>query len=813
MHPEPGRARARLMPLFILALTTAAEAGTDNGGADEAIAEIVVTASRASQRTAFDSAVPVDIITARQLESTGAVAGELGEALAAVSPAFSFPRQSNSGTSDLIRAGQLRGLSPDQLLVLVNGRRRHTSAIVNSETKIGRGTAAVDFNTIPLNAVARIEVLRDGAGALYGSDAIAGVVNVILDDTPGFSTGVSYGAHHTDLAPIGRTLTDGQTFTADAKYGWRVGDDGFLKAGAAWRSRNSTNRAGFDQVPFFVAPTPANLALAGQRNYAEGDPNVDELSLWFNTEIPLSAAQFYAWGTWAGRESDGGAAFYRYPDSAANVRDIYDEGFRPETRADDRDFAFVSGLRGEAGAWQLDGSLGYGRNRFEFGVDNSLNASLGPSSPTSFDSGTFTLEQFSANLDVLRDFERTWFGAPISLAAGLEYRRENYETEAGEPASFRAGPFDGEIGAQAAPGLTPDDVVDIDRDIVSAYLDAGVDLTDRLFVEAAARLEEFSDFGSAATGKLAARYEVTSSIALRAAASNSFRAPNPAQLGFSDTSLNFGENRTLIRTRTLRVSDPLAKALGARDLDEERSVNFSAGAAARLGGLSVSLDIFRIDVEDRVTLSERLFSPALSEFLAAQPGGEDVESVRFFTNAVDTETTGVDLVADYGRRWIGGDLQLTAAYHYAGTDVEEIRGTTPELADIDPDLRLIGVEEINTLEEAAPEDKLVLTGRWSNDRWRFLTRVSRFGSTVRVFNFGGGFEPRQEYGAEIRLDLEAGHRFDNGLSLDIGVLNALDEYPDLSSADINFFGNLPYDILSPVGVNGRYLYLRARLEY
>jgi len=813
MYPDYGRARARLMPLVMLALTTTAMAQSDDGGTDEAVEEIVVTASRASQRTAFDSAVPVDILTARQLQSTGAVAGELGEALATLSPAFNFPRQSNSGTSDLVRAGQLRGLSPDQMLVLVNGKRRHTSAIVNTETKIGRGTAAVDFNTIPLNAVERIEVLRDGAGALYGSDAIAGVVNVILDDSVGFSTAVSYGAHHTDVEPIDQTLTDGQTFTADAKYGWRIGERGFLKTGAAWRTRNATNRAGFDQIPFFVAPTPDNLVLQGQRNYAEGDPNVDELSLWFNTEVPLTLAEFYAWGTWADRESDGGAAFYRYPDSAANVREIYDEGFRPETRAEDRDIALVSGLRGEAGAWQLDGSVGYGRNRFEFGVDNSLNASLGPSSPTSFDSGTFIFDQLTVNLDAVREFESGWFGRPINLAAGLEYRRETYETEAGDPASFEAGVFDGEIGAQAAPGLTPDDVVDIDRDVVSAYLDAGVDITDRLFLEAAARLEEFSDFGSAATGKLVGRYELTPSVALRAAASNSFRAPNLAQLGFSDTSLNFGEDRTLIRTRTLRVNDPLARALGARNLDEERSVNLSAGAVARLGGLSLSLDVFRIDVEDRVTLSERLFSPALSEFLAAQPSGENVESVRFFTNAVDTETTGFDLVADYARPWASGDLQLTAAYHYASTEVEEIKETTPELADIDTDLRLIGVEEINTLEEAAPEDKLVLTGRWSNDRWRFLTRVSRFGSTVRVFNFGGGFEPRQEYGAETRLDLEGGYRFDNGLSLDIGVLNALDEYPDLSSADINFFGNLPYDILSPVGVNGRYLYLRARLEY
>jgi iron complex outermembrane receptor protein len=377
---------ATLCGLF--AAVTGVEAQAPAVAGPGQIEEHLVVGSRTRAASAFDAAVPVDVLTSAQLEASGAVGAELGQALATLVPSFYFPRQSNSGTSDLVRAGQLRGLSPDQVLVLVNGRRRHTSAIVNTETKIGRGTTAVDFNAIPLNAVQRIEVLRDGAGALYGSDAIAGVVNVVLDETLGLATGVSYGTHITDLDPVGESVRDGETLIADAKYGWAAGD-GFFKVGGTYRTRNSTNRAGFDQVPFFVAQTPANLALQGLRNYAEGDPNVDELSVWFNAAVPLEAAEFYTFGTLGERESDGGAAFYRYPDGSSNVRAIYDGGFRPQSRGEDRDLAATAGLRGNRGAWSFDGSASYARNRFAYGVQQSLNASLGPSSPTAFQAGTY----------------------------------------------------------------------------------------------------------------------------------------------------------------------------------------------------------------------------------------------------------------------------------------------------------------------------------------------------------------------------------------------------------------------------------------
>lgn len=807
-----------------------AAAQTQGAFTAEELENIFVIGTRIGERTVLDTPVPVDLLGGDELRASGAVAGELGQALSVLAPSFNFPRQSNSGSSDLVRAGQLRGMSPDQMLVLVNGRRRHTSAIVNTETKIGRGTAAVDFNNIPLNAVQRIEVLRDGAGALYGSDAIAGVVNLVLDDAPGFDSNVSWGTQMTDLEPVNDDLTDGETLTLDAKYGWTLADDGFLKAGVAWRTRDGTNRAGFDQVPFFEEQTPDNLALAGQRNYAEGDPNVDELNLWFNGSVPLGSLELFSFGTYGNRDSDGGAAFFRYPDSTSTVKVVYPEGYRPETYGEDEDYAATIGLRAEAGGWDLDTALSYGRNEFVFGVDRSINASLGPDSPTSFESGTYENEQVILGVNAGRDFAVDWLKAPLEVALGAEYRTEDYSTTRGDLASYQAGSYGSagcatlddppnsidflcDIGAQAAPGLTPDDEVDLDRDVVSVYADLGTDLTDRLFVEVAARYEDYDDFGSAVTGKLAGLYALTEAVSLRAAVSNSFRAPNIAQLGFSDTTLNFGDNRELIRTRTLRVDDPIARSLGAEDLDEEQSFNLSAGVVGQFEGLRVSFDVFQIDVDDRITLSERLFSDDLTAFIQAQPGGEDIQSVRFFTNAVDTQTRGFDAVVSYAQPWLGGDFQASIAFNYSKTDVETVRGTTPELSAVDPTLTLVGVEELNTLENATPHSKFILSGNWSGEKWDLLGRVSRYENATRVFNFGGGFEPRQEYGAEIQVDAEAGYRFTEQLALYVGAANLLDEYPDLSSSDINYFGNLPYDILSPIGVNGRYVYARASFRY
>jgi iron complex outermembrane receptor protein len=795
--------------------------------------EIVITGTVARDRTVLDSPVPIDLLSADDLRTSGTVNAELGQAISAIAPSFAFPRQSNSGTSDHVRAGQLRGLSPDQLLVLVNGKRRHTSAIVNSETKIGRGTAAVDFNTIPLDAVKKVEILRDGAGAQYGSDAIAGVVNVLLDDDPRRSDlEVTLGEHVTHEDAIDKNIRDGQTFTFDGSTGFVLPNEGFLRVGVDIERRSKTNRAGFDQIPFFE--DPANSYLAGRRNYTEGDPRTEGWGLWFNGELPFEKVTAYAFGTYGQRDTRQGAAFFRYPIGSSNVLSIYPDGYRPETRADDEDLSLTAGLDWELGAWKLDTSVSYGRDELGFGVDHSLNPSLGTASPTSFDSGTYTVDQLTGNADLTRDFDLGFLPEPVTLLAGFEYRREGFLTEAGDPESYVAGPFQAchpaydplnpstspppcSIGAQAGPGLTPADEVRIHRDVFALYLDTATELLPHLLVDVAGRYEHYSDFGSQGTGKLSAAWTIGERVTVRGAVSNSFRAPGIQQLGIADTTTSFGAGSTLLRTRTLPVTDPIARALGARDLKAETSLNGSFGVTLDLDRFTASVDYFHIDVKNRITLSERFFDDGTNTFfvdyVSTLPGGADVQSVRYFANAVDTKTQGVDVVLGYDDQLFGGDLGVDLSFSYAKTDISHYARTPAELISLYSTFRLVGVEETNTLETAAPHWKTILTVDWSNEKLSGLVRFSAFDQTVRVFNFGGGFEPSDHYGAETQLDVEGTYHFSEHVGISLGVANLLDNYPDRSKPVIGFFGNLPYDILSPIGINGRYVYTRLALSF
>ncbi|HET7862921.1 MAG TPA: TonB-dependent receptor, partial [Burkholderiaceae bacterium] len=528
----------------LLALAVAASPAVAQTSAEAALDAVVVTGTRTRDRTVLTSTTPIDVLPGDEVRRAAGPDGSLAAALQTLLPSFNFPRQSNSGAADHVRAAQLRGLSPDQVLVLVNGRRRHTSAVVNLESKTGKGTNPVDFSAIPLNAIKRIEVLRDGAGAQYGSDAIAGVINVILDDAPeGGELAVTAGAHRTNFEPTGQRITDGQSTELQAKAGWKVGE-GSVRAGAEWGHRNATNRAGLDQIPFFVNQTPANLALQGQRNYAAGDPDTDRLNLWFNGGLPLAGHDGYAFGTWSRRDTVG-AAFFRYPDSSANVPALYPNGYRPETTGRSDDLALNAGLRGTlAEVWDFDAGVGLGRNAFDFGVRNSLNASLGEASPTRFDLGTYRFEQLSATLDLTRPLA-VGLAKPATLALGADLRRESFRTTPGDAASFAVGPVVAPAGAQAGPGLTPQDAADVARRVAGLYADLAADLTPDLFADAAARHDHYGDAGGATTGKLSARLAVAPQVALRGAVSSSFRAPSLAQSNFSFTVTDYGDGGAL----------------------------------------------------------------------------------------------------------------------------------------------------------------------------------------------------------------------------------------------------------------------------
>ncbi|GHH49525.1 TonB-dependent receptor plug domain-containing protein [[Pseudomonas] boreopolis] len=773
---------------------------------------VIVTGTRASGRTVLESTAPVDVLSAEDLRKAGIVNGELGSALQALLPSFNFPRQSNSGGADHVRAAQLRGLSPDQVLVLVNGKRRHTSALVNTDSKIGKGTTPVDFNSIPVSAIKRIEVLRDGAGAQYGSDAIAGVINVILDDDPDHGeVEATWGAHHTDLKPIHSEVTDGQTGEVTAKAGTRLGEEGFIKAGLEYKRRSPTNRAGFDQIPDWQQ-NEANLALQGKRNYQLGDGKSRDINAWFNGELPFGrTGRFYAFGTYSHRDTQG-ANYFRYPDDTdgANWPEVYPNGYRPVSLGYNRDYQGVVGARGQWGDWDYDASLDYGRNDFTYKLRDSLNASLGPDSPTSFKVGRYVFDATVANLDLTRGFEAA--GASHTFGTGVEFRREQFRTYAGDPASYAAGPYsDRPTGAQAGGGLTPEDAADLSRNVASAYASLSSQFGEKLSTDLAGRYEHYQDFGSQWTGKLAARYEFAPEFALRGAISNNFRAPSLSQIGFESTSTGYGSDGQLVQSRVLSVNNPIARALGATDLKPEKSVNYSLGFTSRLGQhVDLSLDFFQIDIDDRIALSESITGDALTDYVADNFGVAGLQSASFFVNAADTRTRGAELVANWRGEAFGGNLLLTGTYSYAKTTLKNVLATPSQLLALDPDYVLFGVEETNTLTTATPKTRASLAGNWSNDRWTLSSRLSRYGSVTRVFGWASA---PQTYGAELQLDVEAEYRITPQWTVAIGGQNVTDSYPDLSNSETNYYGNLPYDVLSPIGSNGAYWYGRVRYTF
>lgn len=790
---------------------------------------IVVTGVRGANRTVLDSPVPIDVLAGADVAQAASV-GETAQALQNLTPSLNFPRQSNSGAGDTVRAAQLRGLSPDQTLVLVNGRRYHTTSTPNLDTKIGRGTTPVDLNTIPVNAIGRVEVLRDGAGAQYGSDAIAGVINIGLERLrQGGSVGISYGLNVTRPGAIDENLRDGRTTVIDAKLGTGLGENGFLTVGGDFIWQQGTNRAGFDDGGNFLTngsySDPRNFPFFGQRLFKVGDPRVRSGHLWYNAEALTGDVTLYSFAILHRRKAEG-ANFFRWPvivDGNGNnylPPQLPDglNGFRPVSVVNNRDVSFTAGARTNLGEWKADGSVTYGRNWISYRLRDSINYSLGANSPNRFLLSKVRSDQLVGNLDFSRPLDLGLF-RPAILAIGAEVRRESWKSSAGDPASYAVGPLADpsslglQPGAQAGPGLTPEDARNLDRTVVAAYAELSADLTENIFADIAGRIERYSDAGTSVAGKAALRWEFATGYALRGSISNSFRAPTVGQLGASSTSLTFGSGGQLRRVSTLPVDSAAGQALGIRDLTPEKSFNLSVGVTANpIRGLRLSLDAFRILVDDRVTLSERFDLTDLTPAQRTTLGLGSFDAINFFTNAVDLKTRGIEAVADYRTRAFGGDLGVNAAWSYAKNDIRRVKSPPSELAQFGIPGGLIGLEERNTLTSAVPRSKLIFGVDWSNTKLDGLVRLTRFGSVTRVFDFGGGFTPIQRNPSQWSVDSEVSVKVGK-LRLSVGGNNLFDNYPDQSIPDINGAGNLAYDILSPIGVNGRYLYARARLGF
>ncbi len=763
--------------------------------ADQQVQSVSIVGSRAKVRSLFDSDVPVDVFTAADIEHANST-GELGQLLQNLSPSINMPRASASGTSDTIRTIQLRGLAPDEVLILVNGKRWHANAVMDQEG-LFQGTVSVDLNAIPISSIERIEVLRDGAGSQYGSDAVAGVINIVLKKAPeGTETYVSYGGNHTHFAPTDKTITDGQNLQAGANTGIKIGDRGYVRFGFDYQDKNGTNRAGpsADASDSYYS-TPADLALVGQVLFKSGDPKLYNTNLFYNGAVPVSDdIEFYSFATYNERRSFG-AAFFRWPGDPSNILSVYPNGYRPVSVNNSNDFGAVFGVRGDVADWTVDLSLRLGHNNFSYNLENTLNSSLGADSPTSFHLANFISGQQGINADAHRSFDGI-LPVPLNVAVGAELQRDTYVTEAGDPASYAVGPnVNGLPGSQGDPGLQPSDTVNLSRTDKSVYVDIDSDLTRDLLVGAAARYSEIGDAGNKTTGKLSARYKFTPDFLVRGSVSNSFRAPELAQIGFRNTVLGFNNAGQLANVALVPATDPLAQQQGAQPLKPETSVNETLGLAYRISSrTNVTLDTYQIKIKDRISLS--------SPINISDPNYPTLGAVNFLTNGLDTTTSGVDAVILHEVQLSGSKLNLTAAFNYNHTRLDSVRtGINGE--------QFFAPLTVYDLIHETPTTKLVLSADWHVDRWDLTSRVTRYGGlSVLSYDTGNPFEFKPAW----VLDLEGKYAVNKSTSIVVGSSNLTNQYPTKTTdAYDSYSGAFPYNFVSPVGMNGAYYY--ARLNY
>lgn len=803
----------------LLACPLAALAQTAPQDSTTTVDEVVVTGTRIAGRTRLDTIAPVDVISGETLSRQG-TGTELASALSAQAPSINFPRPAISDGSDHVRPATLRGLSPDQTLVLINGQRGHVSALVNVNGSLGRGAAAFDLNTVPAVSLGAVEVLRDGASAQYGSDAIAGVVNLRLREAAsGGGLTFNIGRYDTEVetARGSREEQDGQQTSLAGWVGLPLFGDGFLTVSGEVQKREPTNRSDY-ATP---ASTPNNSSTTVLGRF--GDPEVESQSLWFNAGKPLEGGwTAYAFGGAQNKETES-AATARAFNNANNIVSVYPNGFLPLIATHINDFNLYGGLRGPAAGIDWDISASWGRNALDYRVNNTINASYGAASPRTFRAGGLEYEQLTLAIDGVRPLE-VGLTAPLNLAFGFEYRNEDFAQSAGQLQSYNrnpGSPLGG--GAQGFPGFSPANATERDRHNWGAYIDLEGNLTEALSFGVAARYEDYSDFGDTLTGKFSARYDFTPAFALRGAVSTGFRAPALQQQYFSYIATNLVTTvvgglpvTNLIQSGTFRVDDPVSIALGATPLQAETSTNYSIGAVLRSGGFELTIDAYQIEVDDRIILSENLgpTRPSQSAQTTAavlaiiQPLG--VSSARFFTNGLKTTTQGIDIVGRYRMPTDFGRFDFTLAGNFNDTSVDEVPGVPVVSIPVSPNF-LFDRSNILAYEEGTPGSKVVGSVDWSHGDFSVTARATYYAS-VLIANNAAALD--YETGDSTLIDLEARYELPRGVGLAVGVNNLADEYPNMTPGSLNApTGSVGFPQYSPYGFNGRFIYGRVSYTF
>ncbi|RXR28432.1 TonB-dependent receptor plug domain-containing protein [Sphingobium fluviale] len=774
--------------------TAPSTAGADTSGT------IVVIGQRGGRpRTVAESPAPIDVIKGDQLAAPGRA--DLSESLSKLLPSINYGSNAG-GVYSVVRPIFNRGLGPAYTLVLVNGKRRHNSALFTNGGGDTSGVNPVDMDTLPLSSVAYIEVLKDSAAAQYGSDAVAGVINLKLKSQ-------DHGGHISVMAgklcSCDRNEGDLVTLKAEADFGFKLADGGFVhlsgdlrKRGMAWNNYRAT------VLPFSPAANPKNVGFDGKAA-ENGDPKIRSYSTSYNAELPTSDTMtVYSYGTFGQRWTVSGNTLRR-PNSNANISQIFPNGFFPHSNTAETDYQVLVGLKGEIGEMHWDLSTTYGRNRVRQYSDRTINASLGPASPTRFDNlATFQFGQWVTNLDITRGFDID-LPEPLQVSAGIEYRVDYFQTFAGDPRGYSNGGYiyqpgdqDGNpnVGkpavatAQGGISLSPADETKLTRNDLAGYFEVGVTPVKNWFVGAAVRAEHYNDAAGTTFGnKLNSRYDFTPWLAVRGTVGTGFRAPSLTQIGYSQTDSRVQPNpvTNIVEptvTKLARNNSSLARALGAQDLKAEKSTNYGLGIVLRPASrFNITLDGYQIKVKNRIVRTSPLLGPALANILTANNVPVTAQ-VTYFANGVDTRSRGFDLVADYSMDAAGGRLGLDAAINYNEIKITRIAASPAALSNLGPNpggsLAFLAVGTIGDMSTNLPKVKVVLGAHWTVGGLAVNVSGTRYGSYrwTRSALIPNGIP----HSARWLTDVDVSVKLWKGLKVTAGAANLFGVHPQENGA-------------------------------
>ena len=719
--------------------------------------------SRDRAKNYLDSSSPVDIITAQQIHSSGQT--RLTDVLKYYIAGFNVTQTSLTDTKDHIVSYTLRGMSPDQILVLINGKRVHTSAIfVENTYVVASGTTFVDLNTIPLISIQRVEVLRDGAAAQYGSDAIAGIINIILKG----QNSTNEITAHAGVTKAG----DGQHYQLNSFLSIPLDYDGFFNISLSGDKQYKTERAGVDRR---VDPAVVHTHV--------GLPDSQTLSMVLNSEVVQENNVVLYMNALLNKRDTQASAFYRVADSS---RVQYADGFLPMMESTNLDYSLTLGAKGNfVSGWQWDLSNVYGYNGFDYNSKDTMNLDLDPNSPTSFHLGKLIFIQNTTNFDLKKQINN------FTVAGGLEYRYENYKIEAGDPASYY------KTGSQGYMGYTPQQEVDVSRNNYALYLDTVYKNHKNLSAELALRYENYSDFGSTQDFKLSLGYKPLNKLLLRTTISTGFRAPSLAQSHFSHTSAVL-TNNVLTQKGIFTVDHPVSQSLGAKALKPELSKHLTLGGVYQFtNSSSLMIDAFYIHVDDKIIVSDKLKPQTQEQEDVFKAYG--VSSASYLTNAIDTKTVGIDIKLNTTYNFRGGSaLQSTLWYNYSKNEIINFNQSLSE-------------GRILVIEKGQPKHNVKLLNEYVRGKFNYLVNINGYSKFYQSLG-----NTAYKFGALVTVDLNVNYKVNKAFDIALGANNIFDTMPDKwdrSNIYLGYDGIIPYSNNSPVNSNGAYYYMNARWKF